>query len=602
MEKTLLNKKGSIKPFKISKPKLYITSLILTCGGVALASLADNIDSNIFTNQIGGGYQAKYLSEGLSNMTGISGWSSNEILGHGSWRFGDIYVAGEYSQDGITIAKDKSDFNKLFKQDNTLKINGSYVWHLKPNELELATGVAGYLQQIQVQAKDKQALTNTYLDTNQERRGAGITTRLGWNIIENLKFTGGIDYYPIIQNNTSGNTNLPDKLQMTEFVAGLDYELIENVNVGFKYKRQVWNDWGTHNYSSTSDGISVGLSLNTPFLSGQVAAKEDKQAEVSFASANTLTNTILNSYNNTLTIPETIPELKVENKIEDVQPKQKESNPFILYKLPAPTDFQVSNTQKVSQVPNEYTVQIGDNLAKISKDVLGDSGQWMSIYKANSNIMKNPHDLTVGQKIIIPLPYGQPIQPIPNYTSTTVTTQPNPLQKPGITQNIKELNTLLGEQTKYLKQISTVQQQTKLLYDKLANTSAMQSDPDKIIKIGLQIARNEKILANVKYSDNFTKSFEALVKQRLEYLKYLQQLHKNTVTLYKSLEDASKKYASSYEIVKIADLISKNEKILKAENFSSSDLTKSLEELKGVKVAMEDYYSTLNYVKAWKLQ
>ena len=172
---------------KISKSGFYIAFLALTCSSMTFTSLADSIDSSIFNNQLGVGYQTRFFSESVSNVTSLSGWSNNEVLGYGSWRFGDIYVAGEYKHEGISLTKGKTDTNKLFKQNNTLKLNGSYVWTLKPNELEVATGVTGYLQQVKTQSETTKDLNNTFLDTNQERRGFGLSTRLGWNIIKNLK-------------------------------------------------------------------------------------------------------------------------------------------------------------------------------------------------------------------------------------------------------------------------------------------------------------------------------------------------------------------------------------------------------------------------------
>lgn len=49
-----------------------------------------------------------------------------------------------------------------------------------------------------------------------------------------------------------------------------------------------------------------------------------------------------------------------------------------------------------------YTVQAGDYLGKIAKDVYGDAGKWSAIYEANRATMSNPNALVVGQVLVLP--------------------------------------------------------------------------------------------------------------------------------------------------------------------------------------------------------
>jgi nucleoid-associated protein YgaU len=49
-----------------------------------------------------------------------------------------------------------------------------------------------------------------------------------------------------------------------------------------------------------------------------------------------------------------------------------------------------------------YEVQSGDTLSKIAKAYLGDSNRYMDIFKANSETLKNPDMIKVGQKLNIP--------------------------------------------------------------------------------------------------------------------------------------------------------------------------------------------------------
>ena len=50
----------------------------------------------------------------------------------------------------------------------------------------------------------------------------------------------------------------------------------------------------------------------------------------------------------------------------------------------------------------EYAVQPGDTLSKIAKKHMGDAGKYMEIVKANSESIKDPDKIRVGQIIRIP--------------------------------------------------------------------------------------------------------------------------------------------------------------------------------------------------------
>ena len=50
----------------------------------------------------------------------------------------------------------------------------------------------------------------------------------------------------------------------------------------------------------------------------------------------------------------------------------------------------------------EYTVQKGDTLQKISKKFYGSYGKWARIYDANKEKMKSPESLKVGMKLCVP--------------------------------------------------------------------------------------------------------------------------------------------------------------------------------------------------------
>jgi len=49
-----------------------------------------------------------------------------------------------------------------------------------------------------------------------------------------------------------------------------------------------------------------------------------------------------------------------------------------------------------------YTVQPGDSLSKIAKWHLGDPMKYMEIFNLNTDILKDPNQINVGQKVKLP--------------------------------------------------------------------------------------------------------------------------------------------------------------------------------------------------------
>lgn len=52
---------------------------------------------------------------------------------------------------------------------------------------------------------------------------------------------------------------------------------------------------------------------------------------------------------------------------------------------------------------NQYTIEAGDTLSKISTKVYGTAADWERIYKANNDNLKTPNDLKIGQVLKIPV-------------------------------------------------------------------------------------------------------------------------------------------------------------------------------------------------------
>lgn len=49
-----------------------------------------------------------------------------------------------------------------------------------------------------------------------------------------------------------------------------------------------------------------------------------------------------------------------------------------------------------------YTVQKGDSLSKIAKKYYGDMNQWKKIFEANTDKIKDPDKVQIGQSLVIP--------------------------------------------------------------------------------------------------------------------------------------------------------------------------------------------------------
>lgn len=54
------------------------------------------------------------------------------------------------------------------------------------------------------------------------------------------------------------------------------------------------------------------------------------------------------------------------------------------------------------QNQRNYTVKPGDTLSSISREFYGDAGQYLKIFEANRDILRNPNMISPGQKLVIP--------------------------------------------------------------------------------------------------------------------------------------------------------------------------------------------------------
>ncbi|MBU2951183.1 LysM peptidoglycan-binding domain-containing protein [Tamlana agarivorans] len=68
----------------------------------------------------------------------------------------------------------------------------------------------------------------------------------------------------------------------------------------------------------------------------------------------------------------------------------------------SPSDIKANITVADTSVFHRHTVKSGETLGKIAKQYYGNASKYQDIFKANSDILKNPDLIHPGQELIIP--------------------------------------------------------------------------------------------------------------------------------------------------------------------------------------------------------
>lgn len=69
---------------------------------------------------------------------------------------------------------------------------------------------------------------------------------------------------------------------------------------------------------------------------------------------------------------------------------------------PQPATMTAGAAASGGQNSRQYTVQPGDTLSKISRQFYGDANQYMKIFEANRNVLRDPNQIKPGQQLVIP--------------------------------------------------------------------------------------------------------------------------------------------------------------------------------------------------------
>jgi len=98
----------------------------------------------------------------------------------------------------------------------------------------------------------------------------------------------------------------------------------------------------------------------------------------------------------------TAPSLEAANKVWD---EIKRINPRlddILADFPVDPSLATARSQSQGSGFQTYTVKQGDTLSKISKQFYGNANEYMRIFNANKDKLKDPDHINVGEELRIP--------------------------------------------------------------------------------------------------------------------------------------------------------------------------------------------------------
>jgi nucleoid-associated protein YgaU len=113
----------------------------------------------------------------------------------------------------------------------------------------------------------------------------------------------------------------------------------------------------------------------------------------------------LHVQDNKLFIRATVPTEDIKNKIWDqiklVDPTYSDLTADIIAEAPARAASAAASTGSGS-TERHYVVKPGDTLSKIAREFYGNANEYMKIFEANRNKLRDPNQIQAGQDLLIP--------------------------------------------------------------------------------------------------------------------------------------------------------------------------------------------------------
>jgi nucleoid-associated protein YgaU len=112
----------------------------------------------------------------------------------------------------------------------------------------------------------------------------------------------------------------------------------------------------------------------------------------------------LHQQDGTLFIKGSAPSIEAANKVWDEIKRINPKLDDIMADFPVDPSLASAGTRPKTQAsgPQTYTVKPGDTLSKISKQFYGNPNDYMRIFNANKDKLKDPNRIEAGQEITIP--------------------------------------------------------------------------------------------------------------------------------------------------------------------------------------------------------
>jgi nucleoid-associated protein YgaU len=115
----------------------------------------------------------------------------------------------------------------------------------------------------------------------------------------------------------------------------------------------------------------------------------------------------LNLQDNKLLIRANAPSQDVKNRVWDQIKLVDPSFPDLIADIQAPVAVAAASaaagaSSGTVSTTRTYTVQPGDSLSKISKQIYGDANKYMKIFDANKDKLSDPDKLKAGIQLVIP--------------------------------------------------------------------------------------------------------------------------------------------------------------------------------------------------------